>query len=659
MSLAINPLRPVKIMDPLVDVKESRMYGVLQGGQRVSYRNFISTSFSNNNAVFSCPPPSPNIFVDRKVEIKMNVNIQFTGDAGAGNVLLNSGYDALRSYPVSSILETLNLQINNNTVSINIRDIIKPLLHYNQCQQLTEYNLSTSPVLQDRSQTYESLSNSNMNPLKSYQDSSFGSITGRGAFPMEIVSNTQTSAEVNVELTEELYISPLSFGTRQEMEAFIGVQTFQVTFNWASNLQNLIWSHNPDLVSNFSVSSVTLREPSLLFKYITPNNLEILPAHREYEYFELQRYPTNVGSLAPGVQSRVSSSNIQLNSVPRQIYVFARRQNSELDIDKTDSYLAIQNISINWDNRSGLLSNASPQDLYRLSVKNGCNLSWNEWSGQTMHLLTGGQDVETVGAGSVLCIEFGTDIGLSDNMAPGINGTFQLQYEVTLENVHPTDTFGVTLYTVIVSEGIFVIEANSSFSQIGVISNRDILLSRQQEGINYNDLSMMSGTSFFGRLRKNFPKYLRSGMKFARKTLPVAEKLASDLGHSLPYGPQVGAVLDASKALSYGYAGGALVGGALKTVNKLPPAGSKIGRAFSSYAKKNKIKKTVDNYNAFRVIYYKQSATQRKQMVQVAKLPKNRACRYTVRRPRKKKGGALVGGEYINREELEDALMNY
>ena len=67
------------------------------------------------------------------------------------------------------------------------------------------------------------------------------------------------------------------------------------------------------------------------------------------------------------------------------------------------------------------MSSASKQDLYKMSVKNGCNMSWQQWAGDAVQTLSNGASFGTVG--SVLAIDFGDDIGLDSTLAPGILGT--------------------------------------------------------------------------------------------------------------------------------------------------------------------------------------------------------------------------------------------
>src|SRR5438045_1728876 len=123
MSFSYQKLQPVKVVDPVTNVTSVRDYAVLQGGSKVSWKAYTSTSISQSSIQFSCPPPSGQIIVDRQQMITLPVRLTFTGRIVASNggfvpdsTLLNAGADAPRAYPFSSALDTLQVGINNDSV---------------------------------------------------------------------------------------------------------------------------------------------------------------------------------------------------------------------------------------------------------------------------------------------------------------------------------------------------------------------------------------------------------------------------------------------------------------------------------------------------------------------------------------------------------------
>lgn len=278
MSLAINPVSTYKVLDPITDINSKREYIVLKGGSRVTYKSINSTSYSESSIQFTAPPPSPGVIVSRKLMLKLPVRITFVGDSGsASQGLLQTGYDAFRAYPISSVMNTMSVSINNTTVSINMSDVIQPLLRYNTGLHIKDRDYSTTPSMMDTYQKYEDGTNTIRNPLGGYGDA-FES--ARGGFKINIVSNTQFEAVIEADLVELLYLSPFVFG-KYNKAGFIGVQNMDFNFTFGTDLSRM-WSHATGASTTFTSATVTFQQPSLLFKYVTPSQIQPIPRSAVY-----------------------------------------------------------------------------------------------------------------------------------------------------------------------------------------------------------------------------------------------------------------------------------------------------------------------------------------------------------------------------------------
>jgi hypothetical protein len=184
------------------------------------------------------------------------------------------------------------------------------------------------------------------------------------------------------------------------------------------------------------------------------------------------------------------------------MYVLARRTNAYRTPSTSDTYARMNSISVNWNNRSGLLSGADPPALYKMCIKNGCNLNWDQWYSYV---------------GSVLCIDFGDDIGLNDLEAPGLLGTYQLQIQANFTNVS-LNPVNYTMYIIIVSEGTFSITENRSVAQIGVISKQDVLDSKAHALMDYNMTQQIYGGNMFSSLKN----VVSTALPYLSKALPCA-----------------------------------------------------------------------------------------------------------------------------------------
>ncbi len=536
MSLSYQRLEPVLVKDPVTILNNKREYAVLKSGSQATYKQFTTTSVSNSSIQFSCPPPSGGIIVDRKVYFLLPIRLTIVGTAPVGSTLLVAGSDAPREFPISSAIQTLDVTINNQSVSINLADMIHPLLHFNADEELDMLDYSMTPSYPDQSQAYSQLNGCNRNPLGFYADSVDKSMMGRAGFPFNIVSNPVSTnaavpitAVVDMVVNEPLFLSPFYWGHANE-SGFYNVNTMDFNITFLGNAGFRMWSH--DAVSsgttitainaqftNFGNSpapfSYVDNQPYMLFKYITPLETEKLPFNQPitYPYFDVQRFPTDSqNAIAANVGWNFVSNNIQLNSIPRRMYIFVRERNQDLynTCQNPDTYFSIENISVQFQNKNGLLASANKRQLYEMSVKNHCNMSWSQWSGQ--YLLNCGEVNQgagpfsttsntIAGIGSIICVEFATDIGLNDIEAPGKLGQYMLQINGLATNVS-NRTITPTLYIIIVSEGTFTIEGiGKASTNIGVITSQDILDCQASPWVDYNDVQCVNGGNFFSGLK--------------------------------------------------------------------------------------------------------------------------------------------------------------
>ena len=587
MSLALKKLECVNVKDPRVCVTGKTAYAVLEGASQVSQKVYTTTSVSQSSLQFSCPPPSGNNFIDRRVYVNAPVRLTFTAVSTAnGQRIINLNEDAPRQFGFLSAVDVVNCSINNFSVSNNIADYLHALLKYNNDDEIKGRLYSTSPSYADQSALYSSLFGATRNPLGLYCEGTDNSNNPRGAFTNYNIAQNDVSTAAGQTLTalvdivffeQFMLLSPLYWG-KEETHPLVHVNTIDFNITMLNQAANRMWSRmdnfNPSIVnplplSNLSYTFATLipsgapafsfggsaSSPSIQFTYFTPKETQIVPRDMIscYSYTDILRFPTDFTySYASGAINRVSSNNIQLSSIPRRIYVYARRRNASLFASPTltDSFLGIESISCQYFNRTGLLSSASKQQLYEISVRNHCNLTWDQWSGQTTYApnLTKYQTI-----GSVLCIDPACDFGLDSLAAPGKIDHTTLQMDVTLSSnlgglsPQPLD---YSLYIVVCNEGVFNVGpgVGQASGQIGVLSSQDILEARSRPGITYSMVQDVNGGNFFTGI-KDF---------FMEKVLPVIKesKIASNLANLIPFaGP---AISESLRNLGYGE-GGVLV----------------------------------------------------------------------------------------------------
>lgn len=579
MSLTYQPLEPVLILDPRIDLYNERYYGVLRGGQQTTMKQWTTSSISNSAITFSCPPPNNGIIMSRKVYVTVPIRLTLTGTVPPQQRLINGKQDAPRAFPISQALSSLSVVINNTTVTVNLGEYISALLRYNTGEDVLERDYSTTPHALDMSQEYESLYGSIRNPLAGYGDSQQGTTMGRGGFPFTIVSNPQNetgepavmTAVVDMVCREPLFISPLYYGTG-EVSGLVNVTSFEATLNFVSKAGFRMWSHMAGGGVETSVTNVQAQfadftgtafsyrtnQPLLDITYITPPQDVVIPFNVPitYPYFEVKNNMTDIRqSISAAASTTVTSSNISISSIPNRMYIFARDTNQTLQssCEIPDTFMAIEHLSVQFMNKNGLLASASQRQLYDMSVKNGLAMSWPEWSGEGVYLPDYSAKYGTVG--SVICVEFATDLGLQLEEAPGKLLQTNIQIEATLRNVS-TRAISPVLCVVVVNEGTFTIEGISqSATSIGVLSNQDILDPASMiTALSYDDVRDVTGGSFLSSLANiakrahDFTKKHKLISKGLKLIPHPAASIGSTVADALGYG-HGGAVIPREPAL--------------------------------------------------------------------------------------------------------------
>jgi hypothetical protein len=260
-------------------------------------------------------------------------------------------------------------------------------------------------------------------------------------------------------------------------------------------------------------------QPALGVQFLTPALDVPLPAKSIVPYMEFPRYittgitavPSTLGATksakglsigqagGPSSGTQVSSNTITLPNVPDLLLIYLKpatanaalfssvvpAANGTLNWDSTigDFSLPIEAISINFDNFSGLLANHTQYQLYKMSVDNGLDMDFAEWSGQSSAITPASSATPPTASslvtmvGGPLVLRPGRDFALQAGQAPGLVGNFTLQISATVSNQFPAQiaASGVNLYIVPVSSGFFETIKGSSRIIKGVLTEQDIL----------------------------------------------------------------------------------------------------------------------------------------------------------------------------------------
>ena len=520
MTNSSRPIRTANLLDPRLEALEPAQKELVWAIPKAPEGNNCvqqqANSYSTAGITWNFNTQSENVLIDRRIYARAQFQITFVGTAPLGQRLINTESDAIRFLPLAAVTQSLKVTINGSSVESQYADSLLGVLRYNIDDHLKEVDLSMSPSAQDRYQRYIDGVGSVRNPLSNYQNS--GEVTGRGAFAVDAITNpvspdaavTPITATILFTVTEPLLLSPMLYRSGDLQSGLIGVRNMGVQFNFASGQLSRIWSRSPSAgVTLTSVTAAigagTTAPPSLLVNYLTPplSSQGSIPRQVNYQYNKSETFVNDMNvNLAPNASQTFNNNAIQLSTVPKCIYIWASRQNSTKSYLTSDTFFKINSLSLNYLNVSGQFSSMSLQDLYQMCVKNGCELSWPEWSGRTVTLggLAAAGSLGNVDGmvGSVIKLDV-SDLHIPSNVASGMNVNSQLSYTVNVENINQTDTIGCQLTTVIVYDGLMTIESGSMATQVGVISEADVVETRADRSNFITDTSSYGG-SIFGQM---------------------------------------------------------------------------------------------------------------------------------------------------------------
>jgi hypothetical protein len=527
---------------------------------------------------------SEQTIVDRRVLWQSTVTLAISGIAAgtaagpqndarpAGSLLVNyPGQDSLGPFPLHQLCTVMTATVNNNSTSINMKDVLSPILRFHDKRDLARYN-SYTPCMYDTYQNYKDGLGANNNVLGGWSLTSDNSINQRGSWVLDSISRVAPGAVgfpeaitpadntvyVTFTVTEPLMLSPFIYAhCKSNNQGFYGIQNMNFIFNIGDG--NRVWRTANNWGQQVVVNQFT--NSRLIFNLLTPHPSDLMPSRNVCGYYELPRYisASNPAFGAAGSASatqQLRTQNIALNQIPDKLILFVRKSMSDQRPWDSDSFLVINNISINFNNSSGILASATQQDLFRYSSENNSNQSWYEFSGgATKSSDTTGAGVEMPTTGSLLVLEFGKDIQLvEDFYSCGSLGNFSLQINLSVTNQSSQAIANTEIVLITMNSGIWVNERGTSTVYTGILTKQDVLDVSDQESYTRSDVKRMVGGGFLDTLKSVAGKVLPKLPSLAKVGLSLVPE-NSFAGKYAKMGAQT------LGALGYGRSGGGYSGG--------------------------------------------------------------------------------------------------
>ena len=479
---------PTLVEDDRLILTSKLPFEIYQGASSVSPQVFAANTQAGSSHTYTVTVPSYESITDMNIMYDGDMVFTITGNPGAaagrlvnlGNVAGAPSTDCFAPFPFLQNIIVASATINQSQVSVNCQDVLPALLSCVGRESLSNYNDMT-PTMLDNCQSYTQAGyvGSSASVFNPYLTSGTNyRQQGRGAWRIKsITGNTAGNAVqtvvVTVHVTEPLgVLSPFLFAKPGAGISGVQAINFNLTLDatasraWrtTSTLQTSVTCayQNSRLLVNFLSPKA-----SMLVKY-SPRN--ILP------YSQLSVYKSSPFTLPGGtVGGKISSPSIQLSSIPKMALIFVRPTNRTSNT--ADYVLPIDKININFNGRNGLLSGATQQQLYAMSVMAGVNQSWQEWCGAAA--LGGNINDTSVGTfftqGGVLALQFGRDIECSNEYdAPSSIGQYNFAINVDFTNECGSGG-NVELYIILVNSGFLASERGQSSSYTSIVSKADCM----------------------------------------------------------------------------------------------------------------------------------------------------------------------------------------
>jgi len=507
-------------------IKDSRIagitsqltYAVMSGGSSVNYQSFPAISPNSTSITFNVNVPSENTIVSREVLIKTKINftLEIT-NVDSGEYAINlGGKDALAPFPLNQLFQTATAQINNTSVSVNSQDVLPCILAMTSQEELSKYNGMTPHLLDNYYANYEDGASLINNPLNPYGLSiTDNSYIGRGSHRITILavnrqvispagnSKTLVSQDVSdvftiglqVEVCEPIFcLSPFLYGSPEfNSQGLVGVQNINFTFNIDSTFKRFFGSAQPwtltSIKGGINVPTDTGKNTAsvfpnceMLMNFISSQPEDRIEARNVVPYLDLPRYITNISSTIDHTGSpttQITANNITLNQFPDYFIICVRKRILDFTHNEATHFLAIDDITINLNNVSGLLSSASVDDLYRMSRKNGSQQSYENFIGVAQTALTsatfngGKQDIPTIG--SVLVLSPAMDLSLPSYLSNGSLGSYNLSFNVGVKNYSGADITTCEIVVICANSGLLTTIAGSSSLYTGILTKQMVI----------------------------------------------------------------------------------------------------------------------------------------------------------------------------------------
>jgi hypothetical protein len=545
--------KPVNVLDSRLNINDSVVFAVEKGSMNNTVYKIPASSQSPSQINFESKISSLSTVISRKayVQTTLTFTCNKAGNSPAGVKPFELGRQAtLNAFPFQNgVVRNSSLTLNNQNFTLINEEMLDVLLRSIDPAILQKAADTTPVCLNDYPNLNDAFEFKEANGGIPLQDSVFYK---NSCYSVVAAPNTAASAynatTVTITVTEPLLLSPFVLDDTEESSGMYGIDTLSLSFllNSAANKTKSILSTFAD--ANYELTGVA--GSNLFLTFLTPHASLSLPSRNIIPYLQcdVKKYP--VAATFAGLSGNVATNSFTLNSTPDAVFVSVRRAAARVNSAVPMDYLQINDITVNYGNRSGMFSNETIESLYNRSKSNGIYMDFNTWKG-SKNVMTytnvstyaaGPPPVVTTAAvpavatvrtvGPIVMLNLARDgMCQTDSEAPGSISGNSIQISVNFKNNGGDFADNVyELHCMFVYSGLIVNSLGSTNLYVGVLSKKEILEVSQMKSINKAVIARQYGGSLWSSLKS----YGKRAYKMYKKTKPAVSKINSVMKEIAP-----------------------------------------------------------------------------------------------------------------------------
>ena len=538
---------------------------------------------------------------DGDIPLKVTVNLRTgtgttmpTAEAFKAKPLLSFGYNStVTDYPLNHIYDNTQIQINNASLNNKTGDNFNMLkwlmndpkdgLQKGTPSRLEMYqNYSGSSVFQNsnmqgisQANVYEAPPNGSFEGVRfcdpngnelvnngTYTTGN-GKVAYRNGVPVTCTADGDTDGTdailgkydvfIKIYVVERAFISPFIFNESHDAQTGLyGIRQLQISHNLRSP-QDLIKIDKRSVIADDDTTKLYLasiktsflnvnpwQNMRLCMTFRTPSIYESPPKINTVPYNEFQtNKTTRVVNLAPGAKTRIRSDAVIPASIPNLMLIGVRPTN--YGDDESDWFIPPESLSIKFGGHTNLMTDATKQDLYEMSYKNGVQMSRAMWYGSAYQ---NGKNYDNAlyttnkGAGFVplvggfVALVPGVDFPLKEDHAGGVGVNMTNVVDVEIENRLNVALPSVEIVVVFVNSGFISSAEGSTAIQLQPITSQDVVTAPVDMDESMHGL--MVGGSIWGKIGSFLKKNVWQPVKKLaqnKKVRDAAKDLARNSGN--------------------------------------------------------------------------------------------------------------------------------